>query len=94
MIKVAILAIIFFVPSLSFGGNLYLHASGEHTSNTRVTEKGYGFNALSAELMYRHKQLFIAGGIIYHSESRDCPEVCFGDNYLARVRIGYSFKIW
>lgn len=34
---------------------------------------------------------YIAAGIGAHPESVDCPEVCYGANALARVRIGYEW---
>ena len=35
---------------------------------------------------------YIAAGIGIHNESVDCPEVCYGADALARVRLGYEWS--
>ncbi|VAX04274.1 hypothetical protein MNBD_ALPHA03-1309 [hydrothermal vent metagenome] len=74
-------------------GEWYVGASLEHTSNFLIKEQGYGMNAVFVDLTYRHKAYYISGGLGAHSESYDCPEVCFGGNELARLKFGFEFKL-
>lgn len=34
---------------------------------------------------------YVAAGIGLHQEGIDCPEVCYGADTLARIRIGYDW---
>lgn len=38
-----------------------------------------------------HAGGYIAAGVGVHNESVDCPEVCYGADTLARVRVGYEW---
>jgi len=90
-----ILGLIMFVfPKPSEASELDLNLKIEHTSNPTLKESGYGLNAAFVELEYTNHNFIIAGALGVHSESSDCPEVCFGDGALARVTLGYSFNLW
>lgn len=65
-----------------------------HISSPVIKENGYGLNALFVDLTYKHKGFYFSGGLGVHSESSDCPEVCFGDDFLGRIRIGYELKLF
>lgn len=86
--------LLFLLSSGAFAGELYINTSIEHTSNPFVTEQGYGLNAAFVDLEYfGDNGLYISGGLGYHQESLDCPEVCFGNSALARLKFGYRFKL-
>ena len=74
-------------------GEWYIGPSIEHTSNYTIKENGYGLNSVFINLKYKHEGMYVAGSIGLHNESRDCPEVCFGNNNLARLIFGYDFKL-
>ena len=85
----------YIIVLMLFSGSAMADWSGiielSHISNPTVTENGYGLNAAFIDLKYTTGNAYIAAGIGIHSESVDCPEVCFSSNELARIRIGYEF---
>lgn len=91
--KTLILYLILLSPP-AFAGDFWLSAEGSHTSAPTIRENGYGLNAIFADLTYKHKGFYISGGLGVHDESSDCPEVCFGDNFLARIRVGFEIKLF
>jgi len=36
--------------------------------------------------------IYIEAGLGIHNESTDCPEVCFGDDFLGTFAVGYELK--
>ncbi len=91
--KTIIICILIMLTGVAQAGNLKANVYFEHTSNPTINESGYGFNAVFTEVEYRNKNMFISVGIGMHSESLDCPEVCFGGRNLFRAKAGWSFDI-
>lgn len=83
---------IFIIPEQAKAETL-LRLDIVHISAPSITEIGYGLNAAFADLVYRDNGLTVYGGLGYHSESSDCPEVCFNDDLLARFGLSYEFRL-
>lgn len=74
---------------------LNLNIGLEHISNILIKENGHGYNGAFIDLEYKNKGMFASVGLGYHSESTDCPEICYGGNGpLGRVRIGISIDLF
>lgn len=89
-----VLLVVYLSTPEAHADELNLNFKIEHTSNPTLRESGYGLNAGFVELEYKNKNWIIAGALGVHSESADCPEVCFGGSMLARVAVGYSHNIF
>jgi len=88
------LALVLFIGLLTevkadWYGNIEL----SHISSPHIDESGYGLNTLFIDIGYRSRGFYIAGGLGFHHEKYDCPEVCFGDNELARLKVGWEFDL-
>lgn len=49
--------------------------------------------SLSSVSVNAQEGLFASAGLGLHSESYDCPEVCYGSNEIVQFEFGYSWKV-
>lgn len=72
--------------------NWYIGPEFVHASAIKVKDPGY--NALFINLTYEHEGLIVKSGLGWHDQDRDCPDICFKDDFLGQLSIEYRLKLF